>query len=82
MELVDSTDLITLDWHFDALEKKQNLYLEWIVLHCSCQIQTFFNFRKIANRGNEEFYFYLYFYFYMIELQEAEKPIFAIIDTL
>ena len=26
-------------------------YLEWIALHCSCQIQTFFNF---ANRGNEE----------------------------
>ena len=23
-----------------------------------------------------------YFYFYMVELQEAEKPIFAIIDTL
>ena len=23
-----------------------------------------------------------YFYFYMVELQEAEKPIFAIIDTM
>ena len=31
-------DLITKYWRFDGWEKKQNLYLEWITLHCSCQI--------------------------------------------
>ena len=30
----------------------------------------------------KQFEFNFYFYFYMVELQEAEKPIFAIIDTL
>ena len=51
--------LITIDWNFDNWDRKQNLYLEWIALHCSRQIQTFFNFRKIANRGNEENYIIL-----------------------
>ena len=31
-------DLMIIDWPFDDWEKKENLYLEWIALHCSCQI--------------------------------------------
>ena len=54
-------DSITIDWHFDDWKRKENSYImELIALHCSCQISTFFNFKKISNRRNEEIYIILF----------------------
>ena len=54
-------DSITIDWHFADWKRKENSYImELIALHCSCQISTLFNFKKIANRGNEEIYIILF----------------------
>ena len=49
--LTKISDWITIDWRFDDWKRKQNLYLEWIALHCELsKYNHFFNFTKIANQ--------------------------------
>ena len=52
-------DLITIYWRFDDWEKKQNLYLEWIALHCSCQISPTGGTKKIILLEREAWPSYL-----------------------